>query len=158
MDNTLRQPQTTICNEPICNELLIAADIQTVYDYVTRPDRWHEWHPTSVSAETGFAGSLPTGHRFTEVIDLLGLRVDMAYEVLLASPPLAFETVFSSNFADGSIAYLLTPHPDGTLFRRTLEYAARVNVDGLRRRMVELSDTAVQRLKLKLESLSHTPS
>ena len=59
--------------ERISQERYIQAPIEAVYDYVTQPDRWHEWHPTSLGADTGTSGSLPAGQRFTETIDLLGV-------------------------------------------------------------------------------------
>ena len=35
----------------LINEILIDAPPQAVFDYVSRPDLWHEWHPASTSAE-----------------------------------------------------------------------------------------------------------
>ncbi|MDN5402348.1 MAG: SRPBCC family protein, partial [Pseudomonas sp.] len=32
--------------EQISQERFIHTPIEAVYDYVTQPDRWHEWHPT----------------------------------------------------------------------------------------------------------------
>ena len=43
--------------EQISQERFIQAPIEAVYDYVTQPDRWHEWHPTSLSADTGTTDS-----------------------------------------------------------------------------------------------------
>ena len=37
--------------ERISQERFIQAPIEVIYDYVTQPDRWHEWHPTSLSAD-----------------------------------------------------------------------------------------------------------
>ena len=87
----------------ISQERFIQAPIDAVYRYVTQPDRWHEWHPTSLSADTGTTGSLPAGARFTEVIDLLGVRVPMSYRVQTARPPEEFKAVFTSLAVDGSI-------------------------------------------------------
>jgi hypothetical protein len=138
--------------EQICNNLYIDAAIDTVYGYVTQPDRWHEWHPTSLSAQTGVSGSLPAGHRFTEVIDLLGLQIPLSYRVLIAHRPDEFKTVFSSAPVDGSVHYQLHKCGSGTLFKRTLQYSTQMRLSGLRQRLVESSNTAMDNLKTKLET------
>lgn len=140
--------------QPIRNELYIACAVEHVYDYVTQPDRWHEWHPTSLSAETGMRGPLPAGQRFSEEIDLLGLQLHMDYRVLIARPPQEFKSLFTSSLADGSLHYRLQARGRGTLFRRTLDYSLQVDVRGLHGRLVELSNTAMQQLKAHLEGLS----
>ncbi|WP_395607255.1 SRPBCC family protein [Pseudomonas sp. B22129] len=137
--------------ERICQERFIEAPIEVVYNYVTQPDRWHEWHPTSLSADTGTTGSLPAGARFTEVIDLLGVRVPMSYRVQVAKPAQEFKTVFTSLAVDGSIHYFLQPHRGGTLFKRVLTYETELQLATLHERMVELSAIALDQLKHRLE-------
>lgn len=138
--------------EQICNNRYIDVAIDTVYGYVTQPDRWHEWHPTSLSAETGVSGSLPAGHRFTEVMDLLGLQIPMSYRVLVAHRPDEFKTVFSSAPVDGSVRYQLHKCGNGTMCKCTLLYSTQMRVSGLRQRLVESSNTAMDNLKKNLES------
>jgi len=138
--------------EQISNELYIDVAIDRVYDYVTRPDRWHEWRPSSLRADTGLSGSLPSGHRFTEVIDLLGLQIRLNYRVLIAGPPHEFKTIFSSAPADGSIHYQLHKCGYGTWFRHTLHYSTDLNLGSLRPRIAALSDIALNNLKRTLES------
>ncbi|WLH66280.1 SRPBCC family protein [Pseudomonas sp. FP2309] len=136
----------------ISQERFIKAPIDTVYDYVTQPERWHEWHPSSLSAETGTCGPLLAGARFTETIDLLGVRVPMSYRVQIARRPDEFKTVFTSLAVDGSIHYFLQPFRDGTLFKRVLSYETELQLTSLHARMVELSDIALDRLKQRLEN------
>ena len=138
--------------ERISQERFIQAPIEVIYDYVTQPDRWHEWHPTSLSADTGTSGSLPVGTRFTEIIDLLGVRVPMSYRVQIARRPSEFKTVFTSLAVDGSIHYFLQPHRDGTLFKRVLTYETELQLATLHARMVELSAIALDQLKHRLEN------
>ena len=138
--------------ERISQERFIQAPIEVIYDYVTQPDRWHEWHPTSLSADTGTSGSLPVGTRFTEIIDLLGVRVPMSYRVQIARRPSEFKTVFTSLAVDGSIHYFLQPHRDGTLFKRVLTYETELRLATLHARMVELSAIALDQLKHRLEN------
>ncbi|CRM76160.1 SRPBCC family protein [Pseudomonas sp. 58 R 3] len=138
--------------ERISQERFIQAPIEVIYDYVTQPDRWHEWHPTSLSADTGTTGSLPAGARFTEIIDLLGVRVPLSYRVQIARCPGEFKTVFTSLAVDGSIHYFLQPHRGGTLFRRVLTYETELQLATLHARMVELSAIALDQLKHRLEN------
>lgn len=138
--------------EQISQERFIQAPIEVVYDYVTQPDRWHEWHPTSLSADTGTSGSLPVGTRFTEIIDLLGIRVPMSYRVQIARRPSEFKTVFTSLAVDGSIHYFLQSHHDGTLFKRVLTYETELQLASLHERMVELSAIALDQLRHRLEN------
>ncbi|WP_439865231.1 SRPBCC family protein [Pseudomonas antarctica] len=138
--------------ERISQERFIEAPIEVVYDYVTQPDRWHEWHPTSLGADTGTTGPLAAGMRFTEIIDLLGVRVPMSYRVQVAQPPQEFKTVFTSAAVDGSIHYFLQPHRGGTLFKRVLIYQTELQLVTLHGRMVELSAIALSQLKQRLEN------
>ncbi|WP_226477531.1 SRPBCC family protein [Pseudomonas sp. MWU16-30323] len=140
--------------ERISQERYIQVPIETVYDYVTQPDRWHEWHPTSLGADTGTTGSLPTGHRFTETIDLLGVQVPMSYRVQIALRPREFKTAFTSLAVDGCIHYFLQAQGNGTLFTRVLTYETELQLTTLHARMIALSNQALDQLKQRLESPS----
>ncbi|WP_256590692.1 SRPBCC family protein, partial [Pseudomonas sp. HMWF034] len=106
----------------------------------------------SLSADTGTTGSLPIGTRFTEIIDLLGIRVPMSYRVQIARRPSEFKTVFTSLPVDGSIHYYLRAHQGGTLFKRVLTYETELQLASLHERMVALSAIALDRLKQRLEN------
>lgn len=147
----MRAVEQSVRLERISQERFINAPLETVYDYVTQPDRWHEWHPTSLGAETGTSGSLGAGSRFTEMIDLLGVRVPMSYRVQIARRPDEFKCVFTSVAVDGSIHYFLQPFRDGTLFKRVLTYETELQLATLHERMHELSAIAMDRLKQRLE-------
>ncbi|AZC26832.1 MULTISPECIES: SRPBCC family protein [Pseudomonas] len=145
-----RQPHLT--GEYISQQRYIAAGIDTVYYYLSQPDRWHEWNPGSLRADTGLCGSLPAGHRFSEIIDLLGLQVQLSYRVTSAVLPREFRAVFSSAPLDGSIDYQLRKQGDGTLLKRTLHFSTDLNLGGLRSRMERLSSQALDNLKRVLEA------
>lgn len=145
------QRQQHLVDELITHELYIDAPIDTVYYYVTQPDRWSEWHPSSLHADTGLAGSLPAGHRFSETIDLLGLQIQMSCRVLVAVFPKEFKCVFSSAPVDGSLHYQLRKYGNGTLFKRTLHYSTDLNLSSLRTRIEQLSERALANLKHTLE-------
>jgi len=147
----MRAVEQSVRLERISQERFINAPLETVYDYVTQPDRWHEWHPTSLGAETGTSGSLGAGSRFTEMSDLLGVRGPMSYRVQIARRPDEFKCVFTSLAVDGSIHYFLQPFRDGTLFKRVLTYETELQLATLHERMHELSAIALDRLKQRLE-------
>ncbi|MBA1293210.1 SRPBCC family protein [Pseudomonas lurida] len=147
----MRAVEQSVRLERISQERFIRASVEAVYAYVTQPDRWHEWHPTSLGAETGTTGSLGVGARFTEMIDLLGVRVPMSYRVQIARPCEEFKSVFTSLAVDGSIHFFLQPFRDGTLFKRVLSYETELQLVSLHDRMIELSDVALDRLKQHLE-------
>ncbi|MBI6563583.1 SRPBCC family protein [Pseudomonas synxantha] len=138
--------------ERISQERFIQAPIDSVYAYVTQPDRWHEWHPTSLNADTGTTGSVQVGARFTETIDLLGIRVPMSYRVQIARCPNEFRAVFTSLAVDGAIHYFLQPHRNGTLFKRVLTYETELQLATLHENIAKLSAIALDQLKCRLES------
>ena len=145
------QRQSHLLQERISHELYIQAGIDTVYYYVTQPDRWPEWHPSCLRADTGLCGSLPAGHRFSEVMNLLGVQIPMSYRVLVAVFPKEFKAVFSSAALDGTVQYQLSKQDDGTLFRHTLDYYTDLQLSGLRSRMALLSVQALGNLRQRLE-------
>lgn len=146
------QRQSQLLDELITHELYIEADIHQVYDYVTQPERWREWHPSCLRAHTGCSGPLPQGLRFSSVIDLLGLQVHLNCRVISAVAPREFKMLFSSIVIDGSLHYLLQPRSNGTLFRRALHCTSDLNLGGLHSRLVQLSNLALGNLKHRLES------
>nr|WP_298164273.1 SRPBCC family protein [uncultured Pseudomonas sp.] len=134
------------------NEIVIDAPIQKVYDYVSQPDRWHEWHPASLSAHTGTAESLKKGDTFSEKISIYGQETEMNYQVVIASPPGEFKTAFTSPLIDGTIHYKLEKRGNSTLFHRTLEYSLEKYIANMKGGMQKLSETALGNLKGKLEN------
>lgn len=134
------------------NEILIEAPVQKVYDYVSQPHRWHEWHPASLSADTANVGALKQGDRFSEKIRIYGQETEMSYQVLIASPPYEFKTAFTSALIDGTIHYRLEQRSDGTLFHRTLDYSIDKYIATLKSGMLGLSKVALGNLKGTLET------
>lgn len=134
------------------NEVLINSPVQAVYDYVSQPDRWHEWHPVSLGAQRTSDEPLKVGDTFTEQIRLYGQENQMNYRVDIASPPHEFKTSFTSPMIDGSIHYKLEQRGDSTLFHRTLDYSIDKYVVILKEGMQEVSGVALGNLQDKLEN------
>lgn len=134
------------------NEVVIDAPIEKVYEYVSQPERWHEWHPASLSADAGSTGVLKEGDTFSEKIRIYGQETQMSYKVLIASPPNEFKTEFTSPLIDGTIHYKLEKRGTGTYFNRTLNYSIDKYIVSMKAGMYTLSEKALGNLRGKLES------
>lgn len=143
------------------NTLEIQAPVANVYDYVTQPWRWHEWHPSSKSA-TESKQALVVGDTFDEVVEVqplaplpLNLRRQTHYNVLIAEPGKLWEVRGQMHDAWLQIRYEFSPTATGTQFTRTLIYAtsgpSRLLMPLLKRRMAVVSVIALGNLKRKLE-------
>ena len=53
----------------ITSEASVSQDVGLIFDYVTQPDLWHEWHPASLSARVS-SKPLKVGDTFDEVISV----------------------------------------------------------------------------------------
>ncbi|BFM14787.1 hypothetical protein R50073_09700 [Maricurvus nonylphenolicus] len=111
---------TTIA-EQNTNRVHIETPLALVYQYITQPDKWHDWYPYSKSAKTP-GGSLQLGQRFSEVVTLNDTDADFNYEVVAVQAPSLWKVEFTSQQIIGSIQYQLHETIDGTLLTRTLEY------------------------------------
>jgi uncharacterized protein YndB with AHSA1/START domain len=104
-------------------ERRIDAAPEAVYDLVTRPARWHEWHPSSIRADAHAMDSLTAGARFEEDIRSSGFTRHLRWTVLESEP--ARRWCAEARMDDGSevrLLYELQPDGDGTHFVRTLDY------------------------------------
>ena len=104
-------------------ERLINAAPAAVYDLVTRPARWHEWHPSSIRADAHALHSLAAGARFEEDIRSAGFARHLRWTVLDAASPRRWQA--EATMEDGSrvnLLYELAPDSGGTRFTRTLDY------------------------------------
>ena len=85
-------------------EQFILAPTQAVYDYVTRPARWKEWHPASLGAQQHAAESLGVGARFEEDILSAGVKRHLRWTVEQAEPGQRWAA--GAVMEDGSTAHL----------------------------------------------------
>jgi uncharacterized protein YndB with AHSA1/START domain len=143
----------------ICNSVQISQPIEQVFDFITTPAKWPQWHPVSVSV-SGYADhSLLRGEEVTEDISVAGRRGQVTWLVRERSAHRRW--VIDGKGKDGgraTITYSLTPHPTGTNFERELVYTmpnallAVLDCLIIRSRMKADSVDALQRLKRLLES------
>jgi uncharacterized protein YndB with AHSA1/START domain len=143
----------------ICSSIQIRQPIEQVFDFITTPANWPQWHPASVSVGGNADHSLLPGEEVTENISVAGHHGQVTWLVRERSAP--HRWVIDGIGRDGgraTITYTLTPHPAGTNFERELLYAMPnallTALDWLiiRSRMKADSIEALQRLKLRLES------
>ena len=142
----------------ICNSIQISQPLEQVFDFITTPGKWPQWHPASVRVSGNAGHSLLQGEEVTEEISVAGRRGQVIWLVRERNSPRRW--VIDGTGKDGgraTITYTLTPHPDGTNFERELVYtmpnALLTILDWLiiRSHMKADSVEALQRLKRLLE-------
>lgn len=107
-------------------EQFIHASTQAVYDYVTRPALWKEWHPASLGAQEHAAESLGAGARFEEDILSAGIKRHLRWTVEQAEPGVRWAA--SAVMDDGStvnLLYRFEGRNTGMNFTRTLRYQVK---------------------------------
>lgn len=108
----------------LCQHIEIAAAPAEVYDYVTRPRRWKEWHHSSLAVQEIGEESLVAGRQFEEDVQAAGgLQRHLFWTVEDAQPAKRWRA--SAYMSDGStvrLTYTFAAAPSGTAFTRTLEY------------------------------------
>ncbi len=133
--------------------------IEQVFDYVTTPANWPQWHPSSLGVSGAADHSLEVGEQVTEEFRVAGRRGRVVWTVLEREAP--HRWVIEGRVergAGGTITYTLSSHGDGTTFEREFVYT----MPGLllrlldrlvyRRRVEAESSEALRRLKAVLES------
>src|SRR5262249_24703168 len=143
----------------IYNSIQINRPIEGVFDFITTPANWPQWHPASVSVGWDAENSLLPGEKITEEISVAARRGQVTWLVRERSAPR--RSVIDRNGKDGgrsTITYTMSPHPDGTNLQRELVYTmpnvllAVLDRLIIRSRMKADSIEALQRLKRLLES------
>jgi hypothetical protein len=101
---------------------------RALYDYVTQPWRWHEWHPSSKSA-SATTDVLQVGDGYTELIELrpfallpLRIRRRLEYTVVVATPHREWAVRATSRGSVMNLRYRFEPTAEGVSFTRTLSY------------------------------------
>jgi hypothetical protein len=134
-----------------------------VFDYVTTPAHWPNWHPSSLSVSGATDHSLSVGEQVTEEFRVAGRRGRVVWTVAVRDRPSRWVILGTiDGKSAGTVIYSLMPLTSGTRFEREFAYRApslwfaALNVLFVRTRIQQESDEAVARLKKTLEAMSPT--
>ena len=143
----------------IYNSIQIHHPIERVFDFITTPSKWPQWHPASVRVSGNADHSLLLGEEITEKIRVAGHSGEARWLVRERTAPHRWVIDGTAeNGGTATITYTLTSHSGGTTFERELVYEVPNSLFAvldwliLRRRMRADSGEALRRLKRLLES------
>ncbi|SAK96590.1 Polyketide cyclase / dehydrase and lipid transport [Caballeronia catudaia] len=130
-----------------------------VFDFVTTPAHWPQWHPSSLSVQGKTGHPLDVGEQVVEEFLVAGRRGRVVWTVSVKTFPArwSIDGVMDGRPA-GTVTYTLTPEANGTRFVREFSYRASslwfafVNWIVLKGAIQSESDEAVTRLKRLLQS------
>jgi uncharacterized protein YndB with AHSA1/START domain len=139
--------------------ITINRPVEDVFNYVTTPGHWPDWHPSSLGVTGATDHSLDVGEEVTEAFRVAGRRGSLTWRVIQRDAPRAW-TINGSpgRGGTGTVAYTLTPEGAGTHFVRVFTYDAPgllfaiFNGLAYRSRVSAESAEALRRLKQRLES------
>jgi uncharacterized protein YndB with AHSA1/START domain len=142
----------------IFNSIEINRPIAEVYDYITTPAHWPDWHTTALGVSGVTERSLEPGESVNEEVKVMGRRSAAEWTVQESQPPTRW--VIAGTIAAGAsavITYTLTPTATGTTFGREVVYelpALLGLVDGvvIRPRLESEADESLRRLKEQMEA------
>ncbi|WP_085961339.1 SRPBCC family protein [Cupriavidus basilensis] len=158
-------PQSWRAVTHIVNEVTIAQPDTVVFEYVSTPANWPNWHPSSLAVTGAAAGhSLLAGEQVTETFSVAGRRGQVVWTAVERIPPSDWMIQGTiDGRAAGAVRYTLAQTPEGTHFRREFTYAAPnllfalTNWLLLRKRIEAESSEAVTRLRAVLEARMPSP-
>lgn len=137
----------------------IQQPIETVFDYVTTPGNWPQWHPSSLGVSGATDHSLTIGEQVTEEFLVAGRTGKVIWTVEEHLPPhrwvIAGQII--GREGGGRITYTLTTENNGTKFEREFVYPPPnwlfhlLDWLFIRRQVLAESQEALHRLKAKLE-------
>ncbi len=105
------------------HQIHIAQPIEQVFDYVSTPARWPEWHPSSLRLEPGAETPLSVGSHFEEDISAGGREAHLSWTVIECQRPrIWIAKARADNGVTLRLEYRLTAEGGGTVFTRLLSY------------------------------------
>jgi uncharacterized protein YndB with AHSA1/START domain len=143
----------------IVTHITIDRPVETVFDYVTNPAKWPEWHPSSVGVDVQVDKSLRVGERVREDIKVGWQRDQVVWTVKEYQRPRRW-IVEGQGRRGGSavLEYQLNANGASTSFTRILDYRMPIKVPAfidtllVKHLMKAASRKAVRGLKRVLES------
>lgn len=145
----------------IITSATIPCPIEVVFDYVTTPSHWPDWHPSSLGVSGATDHSLLVGEQVIERFLVAGRRGEVIWTVREREAPRRWVidgVITTGSGGSGVVSYDLRPRDGVTDFTRNFAYPlpnlALALVDALlvRRRIQAESEQATRQLKRRLES------
>lgn len=132
---------------------------ERLFEYVTTPGNWPEWHPSSLGVSGATDHSLGPGEKVAEEYSVAGRRGRVVWTVREREAPRRWviDGEVDGRGGEGTITYTLTPSEGGTIFERDFVYAmpnallALLDRLVLRRRVEAESEEALRQLKAAVE-------
>ncbi len=142
----------------IYSSIQIPLPQEIVFNYVTTPGNWPQWHPSSLSVRGATDHSLEVGEQVTEEFLVAGRRGQTTWTVVERVFPQkwAINANFAGGRGHGKVTYTSTPKDNGTIFEREFTYqmgslrGTIIDWLVLRQRVDKESKQAVQQLKQAL--------
>jgi len=152
-------PRTVALDTRIVTVASIQRPSKVVFDYVTTPAHWPQWHPSSLAVSGSIDHPLALGEQVVEAFRVAGRRGSVVWTVTAREPPdkWTIDGTIDGRPA-GTVTYSLTSTASGTRFERDFTYRmpslwfGLLNWLVLRSRIQAESDTAVLQLKRLLET------
>lgn len=143
----------------------IVCSVEALYEYITTPAHWPEWHPSSLGVSEDAEHSLLVGERVIEQFCVAGRRGSVVWTVVERRAPRHWVIVgvIEGTNGGGTITYDLSERPNGVFFEREFIYPApnalfaMLDALVLHRRVQAESEEAVRRLKARMEQRSDDP-
>jgi uncharacterized protein YndB with AHSA1/START domain len=140
----------------VVSTIRIRRDIAEVFDFLTTPKNWPEWHPASISVAGSTDHSLTIGEEVTEEFIAAGRRGRTVWRVTAREAPYLWRIESSESEASATITYRLHTEAGMTVFERDMQYhfgppMISPKAMFLRRRMERESREALFRAKQILE-------
>ena len=143
------------------HSIFIAKPPQAVFDYVTQPWLWHQWHPNSKSAQSQVE-RLQLHDEFDEIIELkplswlpIKLTRQTHYKVEESVPGERWQVRGKGQDGWLELRYRIRPDDKGSYFVRDLTFEmqglSRLLMHALHKQMQKTSVLALNNLKCQLE-------
>ncbi len=137
----------------------IPRPVETVFNYVTTPGNWPQWHPSSLAVTGATDHSLEVGEKVTEEFLVAGRQGKPMWTVTEREFPhrWVIDGIIERSSSGGVVTYTATPSGDGTLFEREFVYSRPsllfiiLDILIIRHRVKAESTLALQQLKKALQ-------
>lgn len=153
----------------ISHEVEMDCSVAQLFNYITQPNLWHEWHPNSVKAEVP-RNPLQVGDRYSEIYRMrffeslpIYISRDLNYEVLKVEPNKFWKVRAKGKDNEINFEYTFAETPSGGVrFHRQLDYELQgitvLASKHIKKRNEAMSVVALKNLVSKMNKLASQPT